>query len=861
MAICTAGSHRLYYSRGDAVNEQHKFVSSARVQKAKLAGTVTKKPMMIGLKLTILVLLAAGCYLVFSGIGLGYLLFSPMLVCVMLATWFSWDLKNLDSSAKKNRDKTRLDQMLAADIVYRFKFPASPQSIWQSIGGVWQQSFFVNRFLLDAKTIGGLLSTAPQDGEQIWQAAEYLRESYQEDYISAGMITAALLTTNQGVEHYLQSINLNAKDILAGLHWQENVVRRYLRPKPKSVFGGIGRDWAAGFTPVLDNFAHNISLEIQNGNLDFSSAARHNLLDQMEAHLARPDRNCVALVGETGVGKTELVYALADRLIRGETAGVLAYDQVVSLSVTSIAANLDRGVNLEQIMIRVMSDLAHAQNIILFLDEAQIFFSNEPGAVNIAQIILPIIQQGKVRVVMAMTPADWHKVGTVYPSLSQLFNLVNVTEPDEATTVSILGDMAIAYEMHSKKLITYRALIETYRLAARYLQQGKAFPAKAMNLLEDSLNYAAGSVVTEDSVARAVEAITNTKVAKADVAEKQQLLNLEEVIHGRMINQTRAVSVVANALRRSRAGVRDARRPVGSFLFLGPTGVGKTELAKSLAAIYFSSEANMIRLDMTEYQDKSDVPRLLAAANTGTGGSTFMRLVSQRPFSVILLDEIEKAHPDVLNLLLQMLDEGQLTDSNGKKVNFKEAIIICTSNAGADDIRKRIEAGQSLEQFEKEFEDNLINKNYFRPELINRFDEVVLFRPLSRDELKRIVDLLLVQFNKTMESQGIKVALDEAAKTFIVDSGYDPRLGARPMRRAMQNLVENVVAAKILRGDVGAGNTISLGVKDLENTSTANAPSQAEASPPNVLSDKPDQPAGSPAPSPGSIPPPKDSYR
>lgn len=861
MAICTAGSHRLYYSRGDAVNEQHKFVSSARVQKAKLAGTVTKKPMMIGLKLTILVLLAAGCYLVFSGIGLGYLLFSPMLVCVMLATWFSWDLKNLDSSAKKNRDKTRLDQMLAADIVYRFKFPASPQSIWQSIGGVWQQSFFVNRFLLDAKTIGGLLSTAPQDGEQIWQAAEYLRESYQEDYISAGMITAALLTTNQGVEHYLQSINLNAKDILAGLHWQENVVRRYLRPKPKSVFGGIGRDWAAGFTPVLDNFAHNISLEIQNGNLDFSSAARHNLLDQMEAHLARPDRNCVALVGETGVGKTELVYALADRLIRGETAGVLAYDQVVSLSVTSITANLDRGVNLEQIMIRVMSDLAHAQNIILFLDEAQIFFSNEPGAVNIAQIILPIIQQGKVRVVMAMTPADWHKVGTVYPSLSQLFNLVNVTEPDEATTVSILGDMAIAYEMHSKKLITYRALIETYRLAARYLQQGKAFPAKAMNLLEDSLNYAAGSVVTEDSVARAVEAITNTKVAKADVAEKQQLLNLEEVIHGRMINQTRAVSVVANALRRSRAGVRDARRPVGSFLFLGPTGVGKTELAKSLAAIYFSSEANMIRLDMTEYQDKSDVPRLLAAANTGTGGSTFMRLVSQRPFSVILLDEIEKAHPDVLNLLLQMLDEGQLTDSNGKKVNFKEAIIICTSNAGADDIRKRIEAGQSLEQFEKEFEDNLINKNYFRPELINRFDEVVLFRPLSRDELKRIVDLLLVQFNKTMESQGIKVALDEAAKTFIVDSGYDPRLGARPMRRAMQNLVENVVAAKILRGDVGAGNTISLGVKDLENTSTANAPSQAEASPPNVLSDKPDQPAGSPAPSPGSIPPPKDSYR
>lgn len=840
------------------MNEQFKFVSSARVQKAKLAGTVTKKSVMIGLKLAILLLLAAGCYLIFSGVNFGYLLLAIMLLAIMLVTWFSWDLKNLDNSAKKNRDKTRLDQLLAANIVYRFKFPASPQTIWQAISGVWQQSFFVNRFLLDTKAISDLLSPSPQDGDQIWRVAEHLREAYYEDYISAGMITAALLTTNKGVEHYLQSNNLSTKDILAGLHWQENVVRRYLRPKPKSVFGGIGRDWAAGFTPVLDKFAHNISLEIQNGNLDFSSAARQNLLDQMEAHLARPDRNCVALVGETGVGKTELVYALADRLIRGETKGVLAYDQIVTLSVTSITANLDRGISLEQIMIQVMSDLAHAQNIILFLDEAQIFFSNAPGAVNIAQIILPIVQQGKVRVVMAMTPADWHKVGTVYPSLSQLFNQVNVNEPDEATTVSILGDMAIAYEMPSKKLVTYRALVETYRLAARYLQ-GKAFPAKAMNLLEDSLNYSVGSVVTEDSVARAVEAITNTKVAKADVAEKQQLLNLEEAIHQRMINQARAVSVVANALRRSRAGVRDAKRPVGSFLFLGPTGVGKTELTKSLAAVYFGSEANMIRLDMTEYQDKSDVPRLLAAADEKTGGSTFMRLVSQKPFSVILLDEIEKAHPDVLNLLLQLLDEGQLTDSNGKKVNFKEAIIICTSNAGADDIRKRIEAGQSLEQFEKEFEDNLINKNYFRPELINRFDEVVLFRPLSRDELKQIVNLLLAQFNKTMASQGITVTLDEAAKTFIVDSGYDPRLGARPMRRAMQNLVENVVAAKILRGDVGAGNTIALGVADLNSADPNKAAPSASAVQPAGSSDQSSQPNQEPPAS--SIPPPKDSYR
>lgn len=824
------------------MNEQYKLISTARVQKAKLARTATKKGLLFGLKLAAVLLAAAGVTLLIIGSPVGYFILALMLALTMPLAWFSWDLKELDKNVQKNRDPHRLDQMLAPSIVYRFKLPLSPQDMWHALSGNWQHSFFINRYLLNTGTIDGLLSKAPADSDKIWQAAGMLRENYHEDYITAGMITTALLTTSPAVEQYLKSLNLANRDILNGLHWQENIIRRYLRSKPKSVFGGIGRDFAAGFTPTLDNFAHNISTEIQNGNLDFSSAARTNLLDQMEAHLARPNRNCVALIGETGVGKTELVYGLADRLIRGETGGVLAYDQIVSLSPTAITASLERGFSLEQVMIRVMSDLAHAQNIILFLDDARIFFSNGPGALNISQIIFPILQQSKVRVMIAMTPADWHQLGTLYPALMQMFNAVHINEPDEETTVSILGDMAIAYEMPSKKIITYKALVETYRLAARYLQ-GKAFPAKAMNLLEDSLNYASGNLVTDDSVARAVEAITNTKVAKAGAVEKQQLLNLEDAIHRRMINQSRAVSVVANALRRSRAGVRDPRRPMGSFLFLGPTGVGKTELTKSLAATYFGSEANMIRLDMTEYQDKADVPRLLAAADEKSGGSTFLRLVQQKPFSVVLLDEIEKAHPDVLNLLLQMLDEGQLTNSSGQKVNFKEAIIICTSNAGADEIRRRIDAGQNLEDFEKDFEDDIINKNYFRPELINRFDEVVLFRPLNKAELKQIVDLLLIQFNKTMESQGIKVTLADDAKGFIVETGYDPRLGARPMRRAMQSLVENVVAAKILSGEIGAGKAINLTLADLKGSPQVPTDSQSSAS----------QEA--------QIPPPKDTYR
>jgi ATP-dependent Clp protease ATP-binding subunit ClpA len=253
---------------------------------------------------------------------------------------------------------------------------------------------------------------------------------------------------------------------------------------------------------------------------------------------------------------------------------------------------------------------------------------------------------------------------------------------------------------------------------------------------------------------------------------------------------------------------------VGSFLFLGPTGVGKTELAKALADIYFGGEDKIVRVDMSEYQQVSDVDRLLAPS-AGRSGQTLISGIRRQPFSVVLFDEIEKAHPDILNLLLQLLDEGRLTDTDGRPVSFKDAIVIATSNAAADQIRQRISAGEKLENFEQQIEDDLISSHQFRPELLNRFDDIVLFRPLDKPELRQVVKLMLVGVNKTLEPQKISVSVTDAAADWLVDQGYDPQLGARPMRRMVQRAVENTVARRILNNQVQPGQIIKLDVGDL----------------------------------------------
>jgi ATP-dependent Clp protease ATP-binding subunit ClpA len=594
------------------------------------------------------------------------------------------------------------------------------------------------------------------------------------------------------------------------LEWQQRLSVAMAALKQQPYFGGIGRDWASGYTPLLSRFAQNLRLEVETGRYRHIPTVHEGLIDRMVQLLS--ENRPIALVGGVGVGKTELVYGLTQRLLEAKTAGSLAYYQVMELSASIL---ISAGGSIEELMLQLLTEGVQARNTILFFDDAQLFFNNGPGAVDITQILLPILQRRALKIVLAMTEHDWQFLTAHQPAFAGALQRLIVNEPSAAETLKVVQDAAIGIEHQAGTVVMQEAITESIRLAGRYLSEA-SFPGKAITVLESAAHYAAGGFVTVASVQQAIESTTGAKVVAVSQPERQQLLDLEAQIHQRMVNQSRAVKVVADALRRARAGVSNPKRPVGSFLFLGPTGVGKTELAKALAAIYYGGVDAIVRIDMSEYQQQSDVTRLLSPSSGKQAGVTLVSGVRQRPSTVVLLDEVEKAHPDILNLLLQLLDEGRLTDTDGRVVSFSDAIVIATSNASADEIRQRIAAGEQLEAFETEITEHLIDSHQFKPELLNRFDEIVVFRPLTEQELTSVVGLMLAEVNAALGTQAITVALTEAAVSWLAKTGYDPKLGARPLRRLVQRSVENVVAERILAGSVVAGQTVTLDVSDLQ---------------------------------------------
>ncbi|MCA9325868.1 ATP-dependent Clp protease ATP-binding subunit [Candidatus Saccharibacteria bacterium] len=751
------------------------------------------------------VMLLTGGLLVYADYHLGWSLVGISLFCYMAALWVQYDLLVVKASGQGLNNRISKDVLTALDP----KQPMTPQSVWQALSNHWQTMFIMNHLILPPHFVDDLLTVDEAGMEVIWQRATILADHQQSSTIEPGHVAAALLLTSPNVAASLTKIKHKPADVEAIANWLGRELALFTRKKPK--FGGIGRDWANGYTPRLNRFGTNISRAIEQQNIEFGTLADSPGVTAVKAAFSQGTA-AVALVGEEGIGKTSHAYALAQNLLAETKDRNLEHRQIIALSPTQIISVARGPGDLEYIISALMNEAAHAGNIVLFLDDAQLFFQDGPGSMNATQILLPVLQSRRVQFVFALTPRDFQQLKSTNQAFANLLTPVVLQELSEAGVLESLTRAATNFEIQQKLVVSYEALLEAYRLSGRY-EQDLAYPGKAIQLLEQSLVHNVSGIVNAQAVQAAIEQTKGVKAGSAAPAEADQLLNLEDQIHQRMINQSRAVSVVANALRRARAGVSNPNRPVGSFLFLGPTGVGKTELAKSIAATYFGDATNMIRLDMSEYQQESDVARMLSGGEHES--SNLLLQVRQKPFSVVLLDEIEKAHPNILNLLLQMLDEGQLTDDRGRKASFKDTVVIATSNAGADTIRERIEKGEELESFEKQFIDELINGGQFKPELLNRFDEIVLFRPLKPEELAQVVGLMLNEVNQTLSQQQISVELSDAAVQKIVEVGNDPRLGARPMRRAMQRAVEDVVAQKILKQEAQPGDHIALDASDL----------------------------------------------
>lgn len=761
-----------------------------------------------------------GIVLLLAGMAIGWLV-------LMLAGWslvpYLW-LRSRLRDMPASKQPRNIGDILSLEVLGLLPQDPNPRTIIEALAGSGGAKFLANRLGIPIQQVVQLTPADPSLTESVWRESINIWSHLPErtSTIPSAVVVAAIIRLNPDCTDILNNLRIDADDVYRGVEWLEHWEMQARRSSDLKLTGGIARDWSFGYIPTLEHFGTNLSLKYSEGRRSMAGNLMRNrlLVDDMIKYLSSNARRNVALIGPLGVGKSTVVEALADILMDSKSGASsdVKFNQVFMLDASAIISAANARGEIEQLIGRLLSEAYRAKNIILFLDNAELFMSDGTGSVDLSNLLQPAIEGGGLKLIMAMEEQRFLQIAQAKPALTSALNRIEITPTDDNDTIRVLEDRIIPLEYGSTTLFTYQALTEAYRLSNRYIHD-VAQPRASVQLLESAAQRASGGVVNPSVVAQTIEQTLGIKVGgnlqSGDAqAEKDKLLHLEELIHQRMINQAKAVSAVASALRRARAGVRNENRPIGTFLFLGPTGVGKTELAKSLAAVYFSGEDHLVRIDLNEYVRAEDVARLIA--DGATDPMSLSAQVQKDPFSVVLLDEIEKAHPNVLTTLLQVLDEGVLRDINNRPISFRDTILIATSNAGADKIRQYIEAGYQLEQFSEQIQNELISSGQFKPEFLNRFDEIAVFRPLTKPELLQVIDLILVGINKNLANQKVAVAVDDQAKLALVEAGYDPRLGARPMRRVVQRTVENIVAEKILTGELVPGSGIRLSLADIQ---------------------------------------------
>lgn len=638
----------------------------------------------------------------------------------------------------------------------------------------------------------------------------------------------------------------------------------------------------------MDEFGRDLNKMSQEGKID-PVIGRAAEIERVVQILLRRTKNNPVLIGEPGVGKTAIAEGLAKRIVEGQTPEILRNKRVVSLNMASMVAGTKYRGEFEERLKKVMDEIREAGNVILFIDELHTLIGAgaAEGAIDAANILKPALARGELQVIGATTLNEYKKHIEKDAALERRFQPITVGEPSVEDAINILKGIRDKYEAFHRAQITDEAIEAAVKLSHRYISD-RFLPDKAIDLMDEAASRvrlqafsvppdvkevekrleqtrtekeaaiaaqeferAAGLrdleqqireeletkqrevkqrgseriVVSAEDIAHVVSTWTRIPVKKLAEEESERLLKLEEILHKRVIGQHQAVRSVAKAVRRARAGLKDPKRPIGSFLFLGPTGVGKTELSRALAEALFGDETAMIRLDMSEYMEKHTVSRLVGAPPGYVGyeeGGQLTDAVRRKPYSVILLDEIEKAHYDVFNMLLQVLEDGRLTDSQGRTVDFKNTVIIMTSNIGSQHLKKDSAAmGFLSAERAKDNEGEIAKarvldevKKVFRPEFLNRIDEIIVFSSLTDEDLQQIVDIMLREVAGRLTNADLSLELTDAAKRELLKEGRDHAFGARPLRRAIQKLVEDEISEMIIRQAVKGGDTVVVDADD-----------------------------------------------
>ncbi len=709
---------------------------------------------------------------------------------------------------------------------------------------------------------------------------------FNHNYIGTEHLLLGLVREGEGIAAgVLESLGVSLDKVRA------EVTRILSQSMPQGAAQGAAR--AATRTPTVDQLGIDLTAAARAGKLD-PVIGREKEIERVIQILSRRTKNNPVLIGEPGVGKTAIVEALAQRIVRGEVPEMLLNKRLVTLDIGSLVAGTKYRGEFEERLKKVIEELKNAGNCILFIDEMHMLVGAgaAEGAVDAANILKPSLARGELQCVGATTLDDYRKHIEKDAALERRLQPIMVNEPSLEDTIAILKGVKSRYEEHHGLIISDEALEAAAELASRYVPD-RFLPDKAIDLVDEAASrvrikrsYAPPSlqeagkgldslrrekeaaiaaqqyeyaaelrdrevklqdklselqsgwqseraeqkpVVTADDICEVVAMWTGIPVTRIASEESQRLLHMEEALHEKVVGQDEAIHSIAKAVRRARAGLKDPRRPIGVFMFLGPTGVGKTYLARVLAEFMFGSEDAMIKLDMSEFMEKHNVSRLIGAPPGYVGYDDAGQLtdtVRRKSYCLILLDEIEKAHPEVFNMLLQIFDDGHLTDAKGRRVDFRNTIIIMTSNVGSDLIRKetslgfaiKTEEAKSYAEQHAKMKEKVLNamKNVFRPEFINRLDATVVFHALTKDHIRQIVENEIKGIERQLASKGVKLEMTTAALDWIGEKGYDPVFGARPLRRVIQNEIEDRLSEAILEERFTSGDTVRVDVQNDE---------------------------------------------
>lgn len=576
----------------------------------------------------------------------------------------------------------------------------------------------------------------------------------------------------------------------------------------------IGKSWAYAYTVELDKFSRELPKKLAGSYKNSYLMGHTKDIEMAELVLSRPYQNSILFVGEPGVGKKTLIDLIAKKIHEERTSPALKSKRLVELDLGSLIAQTDEKF-LAARLHRIFQEAAFSGNVILVIHDLHEFLS--PRKTDISSILAQYLGYPAFQVLATCTTQAFHEYVEKNAAVMKLMDKIIISEPSPKETKFAML-YALEESEKDRAFFTYQAIEEIVALSSQYVTDAP-LPEKAIDMLEEVLIFwaqrSAERFVSKADVEAVFSAKTKIPLGQISESEKDKLMDLEAILHQRVVGQDEAVRQIAEAVRRSRAGIADESKPKGSFLFLGPTGVGKTETAKALAEAYFGSEDRMIRLDMSEFQAADSIDRLIGSEKTGQPGQLITK-VNENPFSVLLLDEIEKAYPDILNLFLQVLDEGWLTDAFGKKTLFKNNIIIATSNAGSDIIKEEIEKGKPSEEIYSEIISHVTHEGVFRTEFLNRFEKVIFFRSLEGEELREVVSLILKHVaDKIYVRKNIRLEFDPDLVGRVIEKGYDSIFGARSIKHFVEDRIEDMLAKKIIAQEIVPGGSIRLSASDI----------------------------------------------